>query len=316
VFSARVRKAVPSQALHLTGHAIDGFSCSNAAPAGAGCGAVECGAKRWARYGGIKGNPMAGDCYGKHGTPEEQRYPCIDGQSRVCPRCCVERCPVETPELFAACAAAGHPTWPAVGSPLPRKLICLECAWDESVFHTPSVKGFLEALGPLVRPPLRVAHRFIDSAKHLARYTRHPEGALWTDPHAWDAPIFYLAFHGAPGAVQSTVEPIDGDLLCQAFSDYGGYDCLIYFSACSVLRGTKGRGFARRLLDCSGARAVIGYTTDVAWIDSLIVDLLFLHRFYSHDEPWEGLSEIFASVKRDFKPARRMGYTLVLAPEA
>jgi hypothetical protein len=258
---------------------------------------------------------MAKDCYWEHGTPAEQHYPCLDGQSMVCPRCCVERCPVETPDLFAACAAAGHPTWPSSGSAIPRKLVCLEAPWDERVFHPTSVKGFLEALGPLVHPPLRVAHRFIESARHLARYTRHPDGSLWTDPHAWDAPIFYLAFHGAPGAVRSTLEQIDAAALCEAFSGYGGYDCLIYFGACGVLRGSKGRRFARDLLASSGVQAVIGYTADVSWMDSLAMDLLFLYRFYSHEDPWNHLSEIFASVQRDFKPARKMGYTLVLAPE-
>jgi hypothetical protein len=178
-----------------------------------------------------------------------------------------------------------------------------------------SVKGFLDALGPLIRPPLRVAHRFIESARHLAHYTRHPDGALWTDPHAWDSPIYYLAFHGVPGAVRCTLEQVDADVLVDAFSDYGKYDCLIYFAACGVLRGSKGRGFARRLLDRSGVRAVIGYTADVSWMDSLVVDLLFLYRFYSHNDPWTALPEIFASVERDFTPVRKMGYTLVLGPE-
>jgi hypothetical protein len=223
---------------------------------------------------------------------------------------------VETPELFAACAAAGHPTWPSVGSPIPKKLVCLESAWDDRVFQPVSVKGFLDALGPLIRPPLRVAHRFIESARHLAHYTRHPDGTLWTDPNAWDSPIYYLAFHGAPGAVRCALERVDADVLVDAFSDYGKYDCLIYFGACGVLRGREGRDFARKLLDSSGVRAVIGYTTDVGWMDSLVVDLLFFYRFYSHNDPWAALPEIFASVQRDFKPVRKMGYTLVLAPEA
>jgi hypothetical protein len=161
-----------------------------------------------------------------------------------------------------------------------------------------------------------VAHRFIESAKHLALTTRHPEGALWTDPHAWDAPVFYLAFHGAPGAVESSLERIDAAALCRAFAGYGGYDCLIYFGACGVLRGRKGRRFARDLLAASKVRAVIGYTADVDWVDSLAVDLLFLYRFFSHPDPWQGLSEIFATVQRDFHPARKMGYTLVKAPKS
>jgi hypothetical protein len=256
------------------------------------------------------------DCYWEHGAPAEQHYPCIDGESTVCSRCCVERCPVETPVLFASCAAAGHPTWPSARRAVPTKLVCLESAWDNSVFHTPSVKGFLEALGPLIHPPLRVAHRFIESAKHLAHYTRYPGGALWVDAHAWDVPIYYLAFHGATGTVHSALDQIGPDVLCDAFSDYGGYDSLVYFAACSVLRGKSGRDFARDFLAASGVRAVIGYTTDVNWVDSLVVDLLFLHRFYKHADPWGGLSDIYDSVLRDFRPARKMGYTLVPAADA
>ena len=81
------------------------------------------------------------------------------------------------------------------------------------------------------------------------------------------------------------------------------------------LRGAKGRRFARDLLAASGARAVIGYTTNVKWMDSLVVDLLFLYRFYSHPNPWSSLAEVFSSVQRDYRPARKMGYTLVVGPE-
>jgi hypothetical protein len=258
---------------------------------------------------------MDKDCYWEHGMPVGRHYLCIDGRSTVCPRCCVEQCPVETPDLFAACAAAGHPTWPAVEPSIPRKLVCLESAWDARVFHSTSVKGFLDALGPLVRPPLRVAHRFIESAEHLARYARSPDGALWADPDAWDAPVFYLAFHGAPGTVHSVLDRIGPEVLCEVFRGYGGYNCLLYFSACGVLRGAKGRRFARDLLAVSGARAVIGYTADVEWMGSLVADLLFLHRFYTHENPWKALPDIFASVRKDFRPARGMGYTLVRAAE-
>jgi hypothetical protein len=39
--------------------------------------------------------------------------------------------------------------------------------------------------------------------------------------------------------------------------------------------------------------------------------LLFLYRFYTHPDPWGHLTEIFNSVKQDFGPAERMGYTLI-----
>jgi hypothetical protein len=57
-------------------------------------------------------------------------------------------------------------------------------------------------------------------------------------------------------------------------------------------------------------RAVIGYTTTVDWMASLVADLLFLHRFYADPSPWRNLGRIFASVQRDYPRARRLGYTL------
>jgi hypothetical protein len=41
------------------------------------------------------------------------------------------------------------------------------------------------------------------------------------------------------------------------------------------------------------------------------VDLLFLYRFYTHPDPWGHLEEIFHSVRQDFGPAEKMGYTLI-----
>ena len=195
------------------------------------------------------------------------------------------------------------------------KLVCLESSWDDRVFQAMSVKGFFESLCPMTRPPLRVAHRFIESSQHLARYTRKPDGLLWMDPNAWDAPIYYLAFHGAPGSVRTALERIGPDVLCDAFRDYGNYPNLIYLGACSVLAGPTGQQFGHDLLRVSGTKAVIGYKTDVDWMNSLAIDLLFLYRFYTHKDPWNSLADIFGSVEKDFEPAREMGYTLLRANE-
>jgi hypothetical protein len=85
----------------------------------------------------------------------------------------------------------------------------------------------------------------------------------------------------------------------------------VYFACCNVLRGEKGRSFAKAFLKASGVKAVIGYTTSVDWMDSLVCDLLFLHRFYGDPSPWKNLRRIFNSVRRDYPAARQLGYTLV-----
>ena len=81
-----------------------------------------------------------------------------------------------------------------------------------------------------------------------------------------------------------------------------------------MLRGRKGRAFARGFLKVSKVKAIIGYATQVDWMASLVCDLLFLHRFYADPSPWRNLRRIFASVLRDYPRARRLGYTLVMRP--
>jgi hypothetical protein len=195
----------------------------------------------------------------------------------------------------------------------PRKLVCLESYWNERLFETFSVKAFLDAMAPLVQPPLIVAHRFVDSAAGLAHYLRRPGGVMWRRDELFDAPVYYLAFHGRPAGVTPTLGPVGAAELCEAFAGYGegGYRNLVYFAACNVLRGSRGRRFAQEFLRATGVRALIGYATPVPWMASLVCDLLFLHRFYADPAPWRNLRRIFSSVGRDYPVARRLGHLLV-----
>ena len=194
----------------------------------------------------------------------------------------------------------------------PPKLVCLESYWNEKLFESFSVKGFFAAMAPLVHPPLTIAHRFVESQSGLEYYAKRPGGVMWRQAELFDAPVYYLAFHGKPGTVRPMLGHIDAERLCAAFAGYGdgGYRNLVYFAACSVLRGAAGERFARQFLKISGSRAVIGYTTRVGWMASLIADMLFLHRFYSDPAPWRNLKRIFHSVQRDYPVARRLGHRL------
>lgn len=194
----------------------------------------------------------------------------------------------------------------------PAKLVCLESYWNERLFESFSVKPFLDAMAPLVNPPLRVAHRFVESVQGLAYYARRPDGVMWRHAELFDAPVYYLAFHGKPGTVISLTGDIGAEPLVEAFAGYGrGYRSLVYFAACSVLRGVQGERFAKTFLRKTGVRAVIGYTMRVDWMASLVADLLFLHRFYRDPSPWRNLRRIFRSVQRDYPRARRLGHLLI-----
>jgi hypothetical protein len=174
------------------------------------------------------------------------------------------------------------------------------------------VKGFFEAMAPLIDPPLTVAHRFVESEAGLAYYAKRPDGLMWRRKELFDTPVYYLAFHGKPGAVSPLLGRIEAERLCEAFAGYGGFKNLMYFACCNVLRGEKGRRFAREFLKKSGTKAVIGYTKRVDWMASLVADMLFLQRFYNDPSPWRNLRRIFNSVSRDYPAARRLGHTLII----
>jgi hypothetical protein len=195
----------------------------------------------------------------------------------------------------------------------PAKIVSLEAYWNEEMFQDFSVKRFLEGMAPLVHPPLTVAHRFVDSAAGLAYYLRRPGGLMWRQKELFDAPVYYLAFHGRPGSVRTPVERIDGDALMEAFSGYGEnrYRNLVYFAACNVFRGKRGLAFAREFVKKTRVQAVVGYATPVGWMASLVCDLLFLHRFYNDPSPWKNLRKIFNSVHRDYPAARRLQHILI-----
>lgn len=202
-------------------------------------------------------------------------------------------------------------------SSAPRKFVCLETYWSDrrrDAFGERSVRPFFEGLATQLEPPLRIAHRFVESVAHLAAYTRRKDGLLWRDPEVFDAPVFYLSFHGSPGRIHTSLVRLGPRALCRAFAGWGrDYPNLVYFAACSVLAGARGERFARQFLRLSGCRAVLGYATDVDWMESMLTDLLFLRRFYADPAPWANLGRIHASVLEDFAPARRLGFTLIEA---
>ncbi|HUQ77115.1 MAG TPA: hypothetical protein VM183_20520 [Burkholderiales bacterium] len=195
----------------------------------------------------------------------------------------------------------------------PAKIVCLESYWNEQMFQDISVKPFLDGMAPLVHPPLTVAHRFVDSSAALAYYLRRPGGVMWRQKELFDAPVYYLAFHGRAASVRAVVDRISGDELMEAFDGYGGggYRNLVYFAACNVFRGQRGITFARQFLKKTGVQAVVGYATPVGWMASLVCDLLFLHRFYTDPSPWKNLKKIFNSVHRDYPAARRLKHIMI-----
>ncbi|WP_332643069.1 DUF6642 family protein [Aeromicrobium sp.] len=150
-------------------------------------------------------------------------------------------------------------------------IFCLEGDWDDSVRSRESVLPVLELLERLNEA--QFYHRDVTTQyeleHHLAKLRRFSRARF---------PVVYLACHGSE---------TDGELKI----DLGG-SALSLNELAPLLDGKlAGRilylgrmvGTARdhtlmQLADATGARAVVGYTAEVSWLESAAFDLLLLPR--------------------------------------
>ena len=176
-----------------------------------------------------------------------------------------------------------------------------------------SVNPFLNAIGWMIEKEIVVAHRFIDSGAGLSYYTKYPDGLIWQDPKLAGIDLFYIAVHGKPGGLLTQVSEIDSAELISAFNGLDHYNNIVYFAGCDVLGGEKGKEFAKEFLKKTGTVAVIGYTSTIHWVDSIVIDTLFLSRFFSATgNQFEQLQAIFDSIINDYPKAKECGFSLFL----
>lgn len=251
---------------------------------------------------------MTDPCYWKNGHgAAAPTFPCYVDREPVCARCCVEHCRTEEPDTFATCQAAGHPTWPT-GCHAPRRLIAVEGYWDdESVFDRTSVGPFLQGLTGLV-PGLQIVFRRADTVTELRRLLKT---VIPKDQGACDTPVYYFAFHGAPGELDlGHRRGISTEQLGACFADHPEGARLLYFSSCSTFAEEAGEQRADALLRASKSRAVVGYREEVDWADSMLIDLRFLHAFFNHSDPWSDLRGIERDVRTNFLITRKLGWMM------
>lgn len=169
---------------------------------------------------------------------------------------------------------------------MPRKrsgVYCLETIWfDEE--SNPSTRLVLELLKKLSDVPF--VHRDVSTREELDFYLGRWIGrdTRKKDYRLADFRILYLGFHGAPGEISLRADQshrFDDDeasleKIAESFTrgKYGASDCVIHFSACSVLRSpARVRDFRQKV----GAACVSGYRRSVDSTPAWAFELMYLN---------------------------------------
>lgn len=94
----------------------------------------------------------------------------------------------------------------------------------------------------------------------------------------------YLASHGSKGSIYlpGDHEEITIGQLANIFGKTFK-NCIIYFGSCSVLSCSE--EVLNEFINKTEADAVVGYETDIEWVNSTILDILFLNKFLDERRP-------------------------------
>lgn len=145
-------------------------------------------------------------------------------------------------------------------------IFCLEGEWGRSMRDELSVEPVLRLLGSTGHS--RVIHRDVGTRDELKYYAQR-----WAQKQYADFRVGYLAFHGEPGrlwigrhavTLRELAETLDGR--CRGR--------VIYMGSCSTLAAKDDE--LQEFCKTTGAKALVGYTRNVDWLEGAAFDVLLL----------------------------------------
>lgn len=179
------------------------------------------------------------------------------------------------------------------------RVFCLEGAWEGELTSRSSVRPMLEFLEGLKR--IEYVHKDIGTRAELRYYI-----GRWLDDDAslQEYATLYLAFHGGLRGsrrggerVLQISEADDGEIsLNEPASILGAglTGVIIHFGSCSLLKERP--KVLSDFLEATGAKAIVGYTTDVEWVPSAAMDMLFLDTIAGYSQ-WPAAKRALDSAK-------------------
>ena len=150
-----------------------------------------------------------------------------------------------------------------------KHIFALEGEWVSNMRRKDSIEPALKLLEQVcdIKHVFRKVATIHDFRHYLKRTTN---ASLSKDS------IIYLAFHGKPGLIQlGDSTEITVDEIAEEFPALFA-DKIVHFGSCSTLRMNEEE--LKEFKKISGARLVSGYTKDIDFIDSTILDVAYFNQ--------------------------------------
>lgn len=178
-------------------------------------------------------------------------------------------------------------------------IFCLEGEWRGSMTDPQTVEHVLRLLEGAQTND--VIHRDVGTREELSYYATR-----WTQKQYSNYGLGYFAFHGEKGCLWVGRERVSLQDLASTLA--GRLNSrIIYMGSCSTLAAPDDD--LRQFCKTTGAKALVGYTRDVDWIESAAFDVLLLWEL-THSN---STRPIFTRLCRQYPDlTRRLGFRMAM----
>jgi hypothetical protein len=185
-------------------------------------------------------------------------------------------------------------------------VFCLEGEWDSDLRKRTSVLPVLELLERL--GAIKAIHRKVATTGEVEHYLN-----LWRQARYDDYPVLYLAAHGYEGSLSwSNRNDTSLDDLADILGETAT-SCYIHLGSCLTPFNEKQ---ASAFVEKTGARALLGYRTEVDWVESAAFETLLLPMLAEY-APTKRTAKTFYNTIMGLQSdlARRLKFVMVTADE-
>lgn len=151
-------------------------------------------------------------------------------------------------------------------------IFCLEGEWEADMRRRVSVEPLLELLEGLKR--VRYIHRDVATVEEFDYLV-----GQWQKRRYDDFRVLYLAMHGSAGSVRLGRDSLDLHSLGERLAGLCDQS-VVYFGSCLTMDAEDAdlRAFVKK----TGARAAVGYSTEIDWVKSASFEVVLLDQLVTH----------------------------------